>query len=94
MTAGQRDPQLLAALARTAMKARHDDLVQTLDGMSGDHHGELAGILLDQIAFLDQRIAALSAQAARRCDTNPPPSQRRTTDDLAPEVASSKGRSP
>jgi hypothetical protein len=28
---------------------------------------------------------------ARRCGTNPPASQRRTTDDLAPEVASSKG---
>jgi transposase len=64
MIAGQRDPQLLAALARTAMKARHDDLVQALDGMFDDHHGELAGILLDQIAFLDQRIAALAARAA------------------------------
>jgi transposase len=64
MIAGQRDPQVLAALARTAMKARHDDLVQALDGMFDDHHGELAGILLDQIAFLDQRIAALSARAA------------------------------
>ena len=64
MIAGQRDPQVLAALARTAMKARHDDLVQALDGMFDDHHGELAGMLLDQIAFLDQRIKALSARAA------------------------------
>ena len=64
MIAGQRDPQVLAALARAAMKARHDDLVQALDGMFDDHHGELAGMLLDQIAFLDQRIAALSARAA------------------------------
>ena len=32
--------------------------------MFDDHHGELAGMLLDQIAFLDQRIAALSARAA------------------------------
>jgi transposase len=64
MIAGQRDPLVLAALARTAMKARHDDLVLALDGMFDDHHGELAGILLDQIAFLDQRIAALSARAA------------------------------
>jgi len=64
MIAGQRDPRVLAALARTAMKARHDDLVQALDGMFDDHHGELAGMLLDQIAFLDQRIAALSARAA------------------------------
>jgi transposase len=64
MIAGQRDPQVLAALARTRMKARHDDLVQALDGMFDDHHGELAGLLLDQIAFLDVRIAHLSARAA------------------------------
>jgi transposase len=46
------------------MKARHDDLVQALDGMFDDHHGELAGLLLDQIAFLDHRIEVLGARAA------------------------------
>jgi len=46
------------------MKARHDDLVQALTGMFDDHHGELAGLLLDQIAFLDRRIAQLTARAA------------------------------
>ena len=33
--------------------------------MFDDHHGELAGMLLDQIAFLDQRIAALGARASQ-----------------------------
>jgi transposase len=64
MIAGQRDPQVLAGLARGRMKARHDDLAEALDGMFDDHHGELAGMLLDQVAFLDQRITALSARAA------------------------------
>jgi len=64
MIAGQRDPEVLAALARGRMKARHDDLVQALDGMFDDHHGELAGLLLDQIAFLDHRIEVLGARAA------------------------------
>jgi transposase len=64
MIAGERDPRTLAGLARTRMKARHDDLVEALDGMSGDHHGELAGMLLDQIAFPGERIARLSARAA------------------------------
>jgi transposase len=64
MIAGQRDPQVLAGLARTRMKARHDDLVEALDGMFDDHHGELAGLLLDQIAFLSDRISRLSARAA------------------------------
>jgi transposase len=64
MIAGQRDPQVLAGLARGRMKAKHDDLVQALAGMFDDHHGELAQLLLDQIAFLDGRIAQLTARAA------------------------------
>jgi transposase len=55
MIAGQRDPQVLAGLARTRMRAKHDDLVQALDGMFDDHHGEVAALLLDQIAFLGTR---------------------------------------
>ena len=64
MIAGQRDPRALAALARTRMKAKRDDLAEALDGMFDDHHGELAGLLLDQIAFLDGRITQLTARAA------------------------------
>ena len=64
MIAGERDPKALAALARGKMKAKHDDLVQALDGMFDDHHGELAGLLVEQIAFLDDRIARLSVRAA------------------------------
>jgi transposase len=64
MIAGERDPRTLAALARTRMRAKHDDLVQALDGTFDDHHGELARLLLDQIAFLDGRIAQLAARTA------------------------------
>jgi transposase len=64
MIAGQRDPHQLAALARTRMKARHDDLVEALDGMFDVHHGEFAGLLLDQIAGLDGKITQLGARAA------------------------------
>jgi transposase len=71
MIAGQRDPHQLAALARTRMKAKHDDLVEALDGMFDDHHGELAALLLDHIAFLDTRIAQLSARAAELTDAMP-----------------------
>jgi len=63
LIAGQRDPKALAGPARGKMKAKHDDLVEALDGMFDDHHGELAGMLLEQIAFLDERVAALSARA-------------------------------
>jgi transposase len=64
MIAGQRDPRQLAALARGRMKAKHGDLVEALDGMFDDHHGELAGLLLDQIYSLDGKIAQLGARAA------------------------------
>jgi len=62
MIAGQRDPRTLAGLARGRMKAKHDDLVEALDGMFDDHHGELAQMLLDQIAFCDARIGQLTAR--------------------------------
>jgi transposase len=64
MIAGQRDPEVLAGLARRTMKAKHDALVEALDGMFDDHHGELAALLLDQIAALDAKIAQLGARAA------------------------------
>src|ERR1700730_9595545 len=72
MIAGQRDPQVLAGLARARMKARHDDLVAALDGMLDEHHGELAQLLLDQIAFLSDRIEALAARAAQLTAAMPP----------------------
>jgi transposase len=64
MIARERDPRKLAALARGRMKARHDDLVEALDGMFDDHHGELAQLLMDQISSLDAKIAQLRARAA------------------------------
>ena len=60
MIAGQRDPQVLAGLARTRMKAKHDALAEALAGMFTGHHAELAQLLLDQIAFLDTQIARLT----------------------------------
>ena len=62
LIAGQRDPQVLAGLARGRMKAKHDALTEALTGMFDDHHGELAQILLDQIAFLDERISQLTTR--------------------------------
>ena len=44
------------------MKAKHDELAEALDGMFDDHHGELAGLLLDQIAVLDGKISQLNAR--------------------------------
>ena len=62
LIAGERDPHVLASLARTRMKAKHDALVEALTGMSGAHHGELARLELDQAKFLDQNITQLEAR--------------------------------
>jgi transposase len=69
LIAGERDPQVLAGLARGRMKARHDALVQALTGIFDDHHGELAAMLLDQIAFLDTKIARLTILIGEQLDT-------------------------
>jgi transposase len=71
MIAGQRDPRALADLARGRMRAKREDLVEALDGMFDDHHGELAGMPLDQIAFLDARIAQLTSRAAELATAMP-----------------------
>jgi transposase len=71
MIAGERDPQALAGLARGRMKASRGDLVEALDGMFDDHHGQLAQMLLDQIAFLDGRISALTARIGQAVTAMP-----------------------
>ena len=42
LIAGQRDPGVLADLARGRMKAKHSELITALDGRFDEHHGELA----------------------------------------------------
>ena len=61
MIAGERDPRVLAEMAQTRMRAKHDALVEALTGMFDSHHGELAEMELDQIAFLNERIGKLEA---------------------------------
>jgi transposase len=71
MIAGERDPRRLAALAQTSMQAKRAALVQALDGIFDDRHGELARMHLDQIAFLDRRIAALETRIRLLADELP-----------------------
>jgi len=83
MIAGERDPRALAALARTSMKAKHAALVAALEGMFDSHHGELAQLELDQIAFLDTRIGwaenRITAPARTRSRCPPPAGSPRST---------------
>ena len=62
LIAGERDPRVLAGLARGRMKAKHDAPVEALTGRFDRHHAELARILLDQIDALTAQIAALTTR--------------------------------
>jgi transposase len=59
---GERDPQVLASLARGRMRSKHDRLVQALTGKFDDHHAELARMLLDQIDALSGQIGTLTTR--------------------------------
>jgi transposase len=62
LIAGERDPHVLAGLARGRMKAKHDKLVEALTGRFDDHHGELARMLLTQIDALTAQIDMLTTR--------------------------------
>ncbi len=81
MIDGERDPHVLAELAKGRMRTKRAALVDALSGRFDEHHAELADMLLSQIdSFtaqieqLDTRIEQLladipAAQAARGVDT-------------------------
>ena len=62
LIAGERDPGVLAGLARGRMKAKHGALAQALTGRFDVHHAELARMLLDQIDALGAQIGTLTAR--------------------------------
>ncbi|MCC6175695.1 MAG: IS110 family transposase [Chloroflexi bacterium] len=59
---GERDPQVLAELARGRMRTKHAALVEALSGRFDGHHAELARLLLDQIDALNAKIDGLTGR--------------------------------
>jgi transposase len=64
LIAGERDPRVLAGLARGRMRAKRPVLVEALTGRFDDHHAELARMLLDQIDGLTAQVDKLTARIA------------------------------
>jgi transposase len=60
LIAGQRDPKVLAQLARGRLRVKRAALVEALTGQFSDHHARLARILLDQIDGLTTQIDQLT----------------------------------
>jgi transposase len=59
---GERDPQVLAELARGRMRGKRAALIEALTGQFDDHHGELARMLLEQIDALNEQITTLTTR--------------------------------
>lgn len=66
LIAGERDPERLAELSKSRMRAKKDQLAEALAGRFAAHHGLVAREILDHIAFLDAAIARLSAEIVER----------------------------
>ena len=71
LIAGQRDPEVLAGLARGKMRAKHDRLAGPLEGRFDDHHGELARMLLNQIDALTAHIDTITGRVGELIEAIP-----------------------
>lgn len=61
LIAGERDPEVLADLAKGKLRGKIPDLVRALHGRFGEHHAILLRVHLDHIDHLDAAIATLDA---------------------------------
>lgn len=60
LIAGERDPVVLAEMAKTRMRAKIPALQEALSGHFGDHHAVVCRQILDHIDFLDGSIRSLT----------------------------------
>src|SRR3954454_21927001 len=61
MIAGERDPSVLAEMARTRMRAKIPQLVEPFTGHFDDHHGFLLAQMLGRVDGIEADIAVLDA---------------------------------
>lgn len=62
LIAGERDPEVLAELAKGRLRERIDDLVRALHGEIGAHHIEMLRLHLDHIDYLTEAITRLDGR--------------------------------
>ena len=66
LISGERDPAVLAQMAKSTMRKKIPQLEEALSGSFGAHHAIVCRRIIDHIDFLDQTIAELSAEIAAR----------------------------
>jgi transposase len=66
LIAGERDPAVLAQMAKGKMRAKIPELEEALAGHFGAHHAILCRQIIDHIDFLDHSISALTEEITTR----------------------------
>ena len=66
LIAGERDPKVLAEMAKGRMRAKIPHLEEALSGHFGAHHVILCRQIIDHIDFLDKSIAELTKEITTR----------------------------
>ena len=64
MIRGERDPKVLAEMARARMRSKIPALVDALTGRFTEHHALLCRLMIDRVDAVNRTIDALSAQIA------------------------------
>jgi len=62
LLAGERDPEVLADLAKGTLRRKIPELHKALRGRFADHHGVVIGVILDHVEHLEAAIAKLDGQ--------------------------------
>lgn len=65
MVAGERDPEILAELAKGKLRRKLPELAEALEGRFRGHHALLVGEILAKLDYLDEAIERLSAEIER-----------------------------
>jgi transposase len=66
LIAGERDPAVLAQMAKRRLRGKISELEEALAGTFGAHHAIVCRRVIDHIDFLDASIAALTEEIAAR----------------------------
>ncbi len=69
---GERDPGVLAELAKAKLRNKRRELVEALTGRFSDHHGFLCRQMMQRIAALDEDVRIMDAEIARVTDIYQP----------------------
>jgi transposase len=66
MIGGERDPKVLAEMAKASLRKKIPALEEAFSGHFGAHHAVVCRAIIDHIDFLDTTIAALTADITER----------------------------